>query len=152
MEEHSDHGEKISIRRFQRSDYDALIDLWSKAGLPYKPDGRDRKEKMLVEAAQSTASFWVAELDGRVVAAVLGTHDGRKGWINRLAVLPEYRGRGIAIQLVRVAEESLYKKGMEIVACLIEDDNQVSMDFFKKMGYAKHPDIIYFSKRKHDKV
>lgn len=142
----------VIIRKFQAEDYDEVIDLWKRSDLPFKPEGRDRKEKMLKEATQDTASFWVAEHDGRVVASVLGTHDGRKGWINRLAVLPEFRGRGIAIQLVQAAEENLYKKGLEIVACLIEDDNQVSMSFFKRMGYIKHPDIIYFSKRKHSGV
>lgn len=142
----------VIIRRFLSEDYHSLIDLWTKAGLPFKPEGRDQKERMLREVSQSTASFWVAEHDGRVVASVLGTHDGRKGWINRLAVRPEYRGKGIAVQLVQAAEDSLYSIGIEIIACLIEDDNQVSMNFFKRIGYVKHPDIIYFSKRKHNKV
>jgi ribosomal protein S18 acetylase RimI-like enzyme len=145
-------GDGVIIRKFQSEDYSAVIDLWQKAGLPFKPEGRDQKEKMLQEAAQATASFWVAEHDGAIVASVLGTHDGRKGWINRLAVLPEFRGKGIAVQLVQSAEESLYQKGIEIVACLIEDDNQVSMNFFKRLGYIKHPDILYFSKRKHSNV
>ncbi len=152
MIEQSKRYAGVIIRKFQVEDYDALLDLWQKAGLPYKPEGRDQKKKLINEAAQSTASFWVAEQDGRIVASVLGTHDGRKGWINRLAVLPEFRGRGIAVQLVQAVEENLYQIGMEIVACLIEDDNQISMNFFKRMGYVKHPDIIYFSKRKHEKV
>ena len=142
----------VIIRTFQGDDYDALVDLWEKSGLPFKPEGRDKKEKMLKEFCQPTASFWVAELDGKIVASVLGTHDGRKGWINRLAVLPEFRGRGLAVQLVQTAEETLYNLGIEIVACLVEDDNQVSMSFFKRMGYIRHPDIIYFSKRKHGNV
>ena len=36
----------------------------------------------------------VAEAGGELVGVVLGTHDGRKGWINRLAVAPAYQRRG----------------------------------------------------------
>jgi ribosomal protein S18 acetylase RimI-like enzyme len=82
----------------------------------------------------------------------LGTHDGRKGWINRLAVAPEFRHQGIAQLLLKEAEEEISRKGIEIVTCLIEDYNQTSMDFFQKAGYIKHNDIIYFTKRKYPQV
>ncbi|MBE0712033.1 MAG: GNAT family N-acetyltransferase, partial [Candidatus Aminicenantes bacterium] len=80
------------------------------------------------------------------------THDGRKGWINRLAVDAALRKRGIGAFLVREAEGWLESRGMDILACLIEDDNAVSMAVFEKLGYKKHPEIIYFAKRKYPGV
>ena len=41
---------------------------------------------------------------------------------------------------------------MDILACLIEDGNAVSMAVFEKLGYKKHPEIIYFAKRKYPGV
>ncbi len=143
---------KINIRRFGIEDYDAVLKLWQDCRLPFKPYGRDSREKIAKEITKETAIFLVAERDGEVIGTVLGTHDGRKGWINRLAVDPKYRRQGIAQRLLEEAEEKIYQKGIEIVTCLIEDYNQTSMDFFQKAGYTKHTDIIYFSKRKNPQI
>ena len=51
--------------------------------------------------------FIGAFADGKLVGIVVATHDGRKGWINRLAVHPDYRRRGIAKKLIEEAEEYL---------------------------------------------
>lgn len=143
---------EIKIRPFEPGDYDAVMALWKESALPVKPLGRDSREKMVKEATQETATFLVAENGGQIIGTVLATHDGRKGWINRLATAPEFRHRGIARQLLEAAETALYERGLEIVTCLIEDYNNVSMDFFQKAGYVKHTDIFYFSKRKHPDV
>jgi len=87
-----------------------------------------------------------------LVGSILGTHDGRKGWMNRLAVVPEYRRNGIARMLITETEKRLAGLGIEIFACLIEDWNLSSLQFFKELGYTKHYDIHYLSKRKHTDV
>ena len=38
--------------------------------------------------------------------------------------------------------------GIEIVTCLIEDWNEESMTFFERIGYVRHSDVVYFSKRR----
>jgi len=139
----------IVIREFCIEDYDALITLWNDAQLEYKPKGRDRRDKIESELERGNAIFLVAEIDGKLAGSILGTHDGRKGWINRLAVAPEFRKQGIARRLVSEVEEMFSELGIEIMACLIEDWNTKSMQVFEKLGYKKHSDIIYFTKRKH---
>ncbi len=139
----------IVIREFCIGDYDALIILWNDAQLEYKPKGRDRRDKIESELERGNAIFLVAEINGKLAGSILGTHDGRKGWINRLAVAPEFRKQGIARRLVSEVEDRLSELGIEIMACLIEDWNTKSMQVFEKLGYKKHSDIIYFTKRKH---
>jgi ribosomal protein S18 acetylase RimI-like enzyme len=145
-------SENLKIRKFKIEDYENLIELWKRAGLPYKPEGRDRKDKIKKELERGIAIFLVAEINGKIAGSIIGTHDGRKGWINRLAVDPEYRRQGIAKKLIEEVEKKLYKEGIEIIACLIEDWNKSSMEFFKRMGYKEHKDIIYFTKRKYEEV
>lgn len=142
----------ITIRELQIEDYNDLIMLWEKAGLPYRPQGRDSRDEIERQIQQPTSIYLVAETDGRFVGSLLCTHDGRKGWINRLAVSPRYRQGGIARRLVEEAERRLSALGIEIYACLIEDWNAASMEVFQRLGYQRHPDIIYFSKRKHPDV
>lgn len=144
--------EKVEIREFRPGDYDPVMALWEVSELPFKTRGRDSRDKILKEIKQQTAIFLVAESEGKVIGTVLATHDGRKGWINRLAVAPEFRYRGIARRLLQEAEQALYKRGIDIIACLIEDYNPMSMKFFQKAGYIKHTDIFYFTKRKYPEV
>lgn len=142
----------ISIRELRPADlavdYPAVTRLWAEAGLPFRPHGRDRVERVAVELQRGTACFLLAEDAGRLVGVVIGTHDGRKGWINRLAVLPAYRRRGIAARLVRKVEDRLAAAGIEITAALIESPNVASLAFFRSIGYVHDPHIEYVSRRR----
>ena len=142
--------EGVRIRPFRMGDYDRVMDLWVQGGLPLKPQGRDSRENIARQVGLVNVRFLVAEdgEGGPVVGTVFATHDGRKGWINRLAVDASLRRRGIGARLVREAERWLEAQGMDILACLIESDNDLSMAVFEKLGYTKHPEILYFTKRK----
>ncbi len=143
---------KIIIREFTMADYDRVMEIWAGGRLPLKPQGRDGRASIESQLRRPNVAFLVAESDGRVVGTVMATHDGRKGWINRLAVDEALRKRGIGRRLVQAAEERLAAEGLEIFTCLIEDWNTVSMAVFERLGYKKHPEIIYFAKRKRPDV
>ncbi|MCI2424850.1 GNAT family N-acetyltransferase [Candidatus Acetothermia bacterium] len=143
---------KIKIRRLTRDDYEALCALWKEAGLPFKPNGRDQQEKIAQQIESPCSIFLAAEQEGEFVGVILGTHDSRKGWINRLAVSPRYQQQGIATRLVSAVEEQLREQGIEIIAVLIEDWNKISLRLFERLGYMRHDDIVYYTKRKDPKV
>jgi N-acetylglutamate synthase len=147
-------SDAIGFRDFRPADYGRVMELWAAGGLPLKPQGRDSLESIVRQVELRNVRFLVAEAGegGPVVGTVLATHDGRKGWINRLAVDAALRKRGLGARLVGEAERWLESQGMDILACLIEDDNAVSMAVFEKLGYKKHPEIIYFAKRKRPDV
>jgi len=54
--------------------------------------------------------------------------------------------------LVAKVEERPSESGIEIVACLVEDWNTESMKVFERLGYKRHQDVLYFSKRKNSEV
>ena len=72
--------------------------------------------------------------------------------INRLAVDPKCRRKGIAKKLVEKVERLLEKHGASIICALIETSNEDSINLFQEMGYFKHPEILYVSKRKSEDV
>ena len=146
MEESMDFSE-LTIRKMNITDYDDLIKLWNEAGLPYRPKGRDRKNKISEELKNPTTNILLMEYEHNMIGSIFATHDGRKGWINRLVITPEFRNKGLAQKLIAEAENFLIQQGIEIIACLIEDWNEQSMKLFQKTGYKKHTDIIYFTKR-----
>ena len=174
------------IQELRPEDYDELVSLWRKAGLPFRPRGRDSRRELARQLSLPTSVYLKAVVGwsgtgapqpagGRgggnpaegesstlsprnttrrpskrwvMVGAVLGTHDGRKGWVNRLAVLPGYRRRGIGGALVRALEERFREMGLKITCALVEDWNTVSLRAFRAMGYELHRDIFYLSKRR----
>ena len=107
---------KLKIRKLRIKDYNALIVFWKTAKLSYRPYGRDSLENIKKQIRQSYSIYLVVESDGKMIGAVLGTHDGRKGWINRLAVLLAYRKQGIGKKLVAEVEKRLYQQGIGIIA------------------------------------
>ena len=143
---------KIRYRNFSMDDYDAVVELWKLSGLPIKDKGRDRPEKIKEELKRGIINLILAEFESQLIGVVLITHDGRKGWINRLAVHPDYRKLGIGKELVRRSEEHLHHIGIEIIACLIEDYNQKSFEAFQKMGYVEFKNMHYLTKKKHPGV
>lgn len=135
------------LRKLTIADYDRLINLWGDAGLPYRPFGRDAREKIETEMRRADTAFLGIFEDSRLIAAGLATYDGRKGWVNRVAVHPDERHRGLAAEIVAACEQFLESHGAEIIACLIEDWNLPSMALFAKLGYLHDPGVEYFSKR-----
>lgn len=138
---------EVIIRPFRMEDYDRVIELWQACDLPLKPKGRDSREEISRQLQRPEIIFLVAEVEGRVVGTVLASHDSRKGWINRLAVDPSCRGRGLAQELVRIAEQELEREGLRMFAALIEEDNLPSIRLFEKLGYVYHPEIKYFTRK-----
>ena len=125
----------IHIRTLRLSDYEAMLDLFRVCGLGPRSKGRDSRGAT-ARQLRSKRNLYLGAFDGnRLVGTVLGTHDTRKGWINRLAVDPTYRRRGIASRLVRACDRDLRTQGIEMFAALIEADNPVAEAVFRALGY-----------------
>ena len=143
----------VEFRKLTIKDYEEIINLWKRAGLPYKPKGRDSKEAMEKQMKTEPNFFLGAFHNGKLIGTVIGSCDFRmKGWINRLAVDPAYRGRGIAKELVTRMEKTLKERGAVVIAALIELPNPASINLFKKLGYTIHDSIVYVTKRESDEV
>jgi len=141
----------IRIGPLRRSDYDAMIALFRVCGLNPKIKGRDSLPSFTEQLRRNAASYLGAFDGDRLVGTVLGTHDTRKGWINRLAVDPRYRRRAVAARLVRRCELVLRKNGVDMFAALVEPENKASAAFFRSQGYDILP-ITYARKKRRESV
>ena len=146
-------SKQIEIRTLTIKDYEAMVELWKRAGLSFKPRGRDSK-RMIERQMRAFPEFFIGAFhEDKLVGVVVGSYDGRmKGWINRLAVDSAYRRREIARQLTSHVEEALKKRGAAIFCALIETPNEESVRLFQKMGYIAHKGILYVTKRKNQEV
>lgn len=142
----------ISIRPATADDYAEITAVWRAARLPFRPEGRESPAAFEQQVRQFAMTYLVAVEHGRIIGSVLGTHDARKGWINRLAVVPECQRRGIASALVKACDAALRAEGIDIICALVEPENQASAALFRRLGYADDVPIIYFRRAAHPRV
>lgn len=135
------------LRALRPDDIPALYALWEQAGLPFKPHGRDSTARLSKQLAQTEIGGWCIERDDQMVACCITSSDGRKGWIERLATLPDYRGAGLGRALTAHAKQYLLDQGNLVIGALIADDNPASRAVFEAEGFVIDNEFHYFSFR-----
>lgn len=134
---------EITLRVCCLADHAAMGALWAICGL--HPSRSDTVEGLARKLARDPELFLVAEAGNEIIGTVLGSYDGRRGWINRLAVHPDYRGQGLADRLMAEVEQRLVAIGCDKVNLLIEPDNAEVQAYYTRLGYSIDP-LIFMEK------
>jgi ribosomal protein S18 acetylase RimI-like enzyme len=135
------------LRQLKPADIDQLWKLWEIAGLPFRPNGRDSKDKLTRHLSGTSIGGWGLFSDSSLLAACLVSTDGRKGYIERLATHPDHRRRGFAAQIIVAARQALRESGALVISALIEKDNIASRSAFESAGFIHSPNLCYYSFR-----
>ena len=77
----------------------------------------------------------MTETAGQIIGSIIGTFDGWRGNIYRMAVHPDYRRRGIARALVAEVEKRLTQQGAKRITALVEKDCNWAKAFWQAVGY-----------------
>jgi ribosomal protein S18 acetylase RimI-like enzyme len=133
----------MQIRKFKAADYPQVYALWQQSGLVISRS--DSLENLTKQLERDADLFLVAEDNKRIIGVVLGRWEGRRGWINRLAVSPDRRHQDLGSLLVKQVEDRLKAKGCEKVNLLIDGDNSGVQAFYQQLGY-NHDDLIFMEK------
>ena len=89
--------------------------------------------------------FIVGEVDGQVVGAVLGCYDGRRGWVNHLAVAPRRQRNGLGTMLMAELKARFRAIGCVKVNLLIKPDNNGVQRFYDGIGYIRD-ELVFMEK------
>lgn len=138
--------EGICIRKMRASDYTALVALWDACPGVSRHPVDDSEEKMIELIDRNPDFNFVAEADGRVVGSLMGSYDGRRGYLYHAAVLPEFRGKGIARSLFEAEETEMRKQGSLKTALLTFTSNEAGNAFWDRIGFSRRTDTLYRSK------
>ena len=132
------------IRECRADEADAVLTLWREAGA--SPSVTDSVDEICRAILESPARFLVAESQGRLIGSVIGCFDGWRANFYRLAVVPDYRRRGLARALVAEIESWLIQQGAKKIGALVENDRPGSMAFWQAAGYRPDQRIIRYVK------
>jgi len=62
-------------------------------------------------------------------------HDGHRGWMYYLGVLPAHRRTGIGRAMVAAAEAWLQARGVWKVNLMVRNSNSTALGFYERLGY-----------------
>ena len=134
----------MQIRPFEPADEPAVIALWRQCDLvrPWNDPHRDIQRKLAVRPDL----FLVGLVEERIVACVMAGYEGHRGWLNYLAVAPEFRRQGLARAIVAEAERLLRAEGCPKINLQVRTTNAAVVEFYQRLGYTVDP-VVSLGKR-----
>ncbi len=111
------------------ADYDEVFAMWqitSKRALS-QADEKSQIERYL---SRNSGMSQVAVIDGKIVGTVLAGHDGRRGFIHHMAVLPV---------------EKIAADGIDKTHIFCYQTNEAGQKFWSDFGFEKRDDVFVFS-------
>ncbi len=123
----------LRIRRYEPKYQAAVIQLWKtcKLVVPQNDPAADIRKKL----AFQPELFFLAVMNGQVLGSVMAGYDGHRGWLNYVAVLPQWQKKGYGRQLVETAITELRKLGCVKVNLQVRKSNVSVVRFYKHLGF-----------------
>ena len=136
--------QRLEIRAYRESDEDNVVALWRQCGLvvPWNDPVKDIRRKLRIQRHL----FLVGFSNGRLAATIMAGYEGHRGWINYLAVAPEYRRQGFGRLMMDEAETRLREMGCPKINLQVRRSNAEAARFYRSIGYAED-DVLSLGKR-----
>lgn len=116
------------------ADVEQVVELWKTTELT-RP-WNDPYVDIADARAGDGSTILVAHADGRVVATAMAGHDGHRGWLYYVTVLPELQGSGLGRAAVVAAEAWLVARGARKIQLMVRTTNTDVLGFYGRLGYA----------------
>ena len=134
----------FTVRSMQIEDYDQVYALWMTIhGFSIRTidDSREGVERFL---KRNPGISVVAEMDGRVVGAILCGHDGRRGCLYHVCVHENYRKHGIGKAMAVACMRALQAEHINKVNLIAFKSNEIGNQFWKGEEWTFRDDLNYY--------
>ena len=129
------------IRVMTLDDYEKVYALWRSIegfGIRSIDDSKEGIERFL---KRNPTTNIVAEMDGKIVGAILCGHDGRQGAFYHVCVHKDYRMHGIGKAMVVRAMEALQAEKINKITLFAFRTNGVGNAFWRGVGWKCREDM-----------
>jgi ribosomal protein S18 acetylase RimI-like enzyme len=126
-------SDNLTIRPIADGEEAAVIALWQACGLtrPWNDPARD----LAFARGKPNSDVLVGLAGDRIVASAMVGHDGHRGTMYYVSVLPAEQGRGYGRQMVAAAEAWLKARGVWKANLLVRKANEAVLGFYGELGY-----------------
>lgn len=134
----------FEISQFLPADYDQVMTLWSHTeGLTLRD--ADSREGIARYLDRNPGLSFVARDMGQVVGAILVGTDGRRGYLQHLAVASSHRGQGLGRALAERSLRALRSQGIEKCHLMVREGNAAARAFWIHLGWCERADVVLMS-------
>jgi ribosomal protein S18 acetylase RimI-like enzyme len=134
----------IQIQEMSMEDFEEVYELWQSTPEIVLSD-IDSYESIARFLERNPGFSYVARQAGSIVGVVLCSHDGRRGYIDHLAVRNSCRLQGIGKALVLRCLYNLMRVGIRRWNLYIFEGNQEAIEFWKKIGWSPKLNMVMMS-------
>jgi N-acetylglutamate synthase len=127
-------------------DYEEVINLWKNTPGMGLNNLDDSKEGISLYLNKNPNTCFIAKEDNKIVGVILSGHDGRRGFIYHTTVAASQRRKGIGKKLVDLALSSLSEEGINKVALVVFNENELGNKFWEDIGFKERTDLVYRNK------
>ena len=134
----------VKIREMTIGDYDDVIELMKNTnGIAIRDaDSKELTERYLI---RNPGLSFIAEKDSKLIGCVMCGYDGRRGYLQHLIVIPEYRKKGIGKSLVGRCLAKLHSLGIYKTHIDVLITNTEAICYWERAGWKLRDDIVRFS-------
>ena len=113
--------------------------LWRACELvvPWNDPFKDIERKLRVQPEM----FLVGCLGEKLVATLMAGYEGHRGWVNYLAVAPEYRGQELGRRMMDAVEARLRAVGCPKINLQIRKSNPSAIGFYRAIGFIEDESV-----------
>ncbi len=105
-------------------------------------DSLEATEKYL---SRNQGHSFVAEAEGLIIGCAMCGHDGRRGYLQHVIVDSEFRGKGIADELVTRCLDTLESIGILKTHIDVFVDNDLANQYWQRHNWSLRDDIYRYS-------
>ena len=134
----------MNFRVMKQGDYQEIISLWQNAE-GVKLRNADSKEGINKYLQRNPGLSFVAELNGNIIGTIMAGHDGKRGYLQHLAVTLDHRKNGVATELLNRCLSALKVEGITKSHIHVLCENETAKAYWKNRGWVKRNDIEVFS-------
>jgi len=137
---------EITYTEMTIGDFDEVTALWEKTDGVGLDEDTDTRENMAAYLVRNAGLSFVARDGEKIVGAVLCGQDGRRGYMNHLAVSPSHRKHGIGKALVEKCISGLRDQNIVKCSIMVFGDNSTGLGFWKAIGWFGRKDLLLMQK------
>ncbi|MFX0151138.1 MAG: ribosomal protein S18-alanine N-acetyltransferase [Candidatus Hodarchaeota archaeon] len=138
------------IRKFELKDLDQVVDI-NRLSLPENYPERFFRTVY----SELPSAFLVCELNGKVIGYTMARietglshfsifHRAKKGHTVSIAIIPEYRRKGIAKRLLKESINAMIEQGANELFLEVRVSNEAAVNLYQSLGYKILKEIRHY--------
>ncbi len=121
-------------------DLESVLTLWAQTdgvGL----NESDTPEQLRAYLDRNPGLSLVLRDGVQLIGAILCGHDGRRGYLHHLTIMPEFRGLDLGRQMVETCLRALGSMGILKCNVFLYSDNEPGQQFWSRSGWVDRDDL-----------